>query len=287
MPMLNRCTYLELFFLILFYSCIESDKKNSISFAGGGYPYPEIHNPPDSNFYWYPLKKLVKPLDSILVVYGGSYLYKSFDEPNLSLRPQAKPIFRLICGDSPPIILIITESELIIKQGISGGVLPYTEEKKLSDAENHDLNFLRFNYPLKTKNTGHSAWRNKWLDSLVHARPELLEPQYYLSLLEKGKTFASERFIYKTKKIPIAFSTFKKIVDTIEASGYWSHSYQVECNSYPTDASSYILEANTPERYNIVRVDDCETNNSPIALVFQYLINFARVRDKVHIIGTP
>jgi hypothetical protein len=218
---------------------------------------------------------------------GGSDLYKSFQESNLSLKPESKAKFRLISGSYPAIIIIITESELIIKQSKSGSVYPYTDQNKLTKSEYEDLNFLTYNYPLKKKNLSKYEWRNKWLDSLVVVRPELLSAKYYLTLLEKGKTFGEDKFTYNTKRVSISHTTFRKIIDTINASGYWSHSYQVPCNSHPNDASSYILEANTPEKYNVVRVDDCENNPSPIAVVFQNLFNLAGVRDKAHIIGTP
>ncbi|MES1221243.1 MAG: hypothetical protein ABUT20_37425 [Bacteroidota bacterium] len=270
---------------ILLCSCSYFGKREAVNFPEGGYAYPSVVTSKDSAFFWYPVKDLISKQDSILLVYSGRNLYESFNEPNLSLRPGKEITFRLISGGPPSIVIIVTESELIIKEGKTGSIFPYTNEEKLTEGESTDLNLLRYNYPLKKKNTEHSAWKNKWLDSLVAAKPELLTASYYLSLLEKSKTFPEEKFTYQTRRISIPVETFKKIADTLAASGYWSQSYQVPCNSHPTDGSSYVLEANTPKKYNIVMIDDCEINNSPIANAFQYLIKVAGLQQKIHIMG--
>ncbi|MES1219997.1 MAG: hypothetical protein ABUT20_31130, partial [Bacteroidota bacterium] len=165
--------------------------------------------------------------DSFRAAYDDLEFYKHFNEPNISLRPAGKSIFRFIHAgygsDYPANMIILTENEIIIKEGLKGDAIPYwINTKKLSEKEYSDLNYFCLYFPFTKREKSYSVGKNNFLDSLITANPKLLQSEYYKLLMDKAKSIIDKPFYYKTYRISISANQFKTLVDSINTSGYWN-----------------------------------------------------------------
>src|SRR3982751_3313689 len=85
--------YWSIIILIVLISC-----RSSIHFPEGGYNYPGKVDSKDTGFLGYPLIDSLSTKDSFLFGLQGKFLLQSFNEPNLSLKPLNKIIFRMLYG---------------------------------------------------------------------------------------------------------------------------------------------------------------------------------------------
>ena len=230
-------------FVILIFAFCACDSNNiiSIQYPDGGYNYSEKISSKDSNFYFYPLKDLLSTKDSFDYSYYSDHFYSSFDEPNLSLRPRQKGIFRLEYFDGAlssmkPVVIVLTEDEIVVKEGNKGQAVPWPDTSKLNQLEKYHYELLQWRFPLD--DTSYNPWQKKYLDSIAKQHPKLRNPAYYRYLLDKSKAL-EEEFTYTTKKISISNKTYKYLVDQINQSGYWKMPFQFVCYNAPNDAGSF------------------------------------------------
>ncbi len=73
--------------------------NQSIKYPKGGLAYPKDVDAKDANFYYYPYKDSFSRIDSFWE--ATRYItYQLFNEPNLSLKPSGKDVFRLFYGQA-------------------------------------------------------------------------------------------------------------------------------------------------------------------------------------------
>jgi hypothetical protein len=260
--------YLTIAFIIVLFSC-----GMGVSYPDGGFNYPVNLKGKDTNYYRYPLLKII-PKDHQFAEYFEQYFYKQFEEPNLSIRPLAKETFRLTYSDAfgETIILSFNKDEIIIKKGVAGGKYNW-DSTKLTKLENNHLEILRRWFPFENK--GYIPRIRKHLDSLSLLYPELLDVNYYIELYDKVFVRNNEAFEYRTKKMPISKKIFQAMVEEINTSGYWKLKHDIDCEDAPADGFSFTLEANTFKKYMIVNRTGCPSGKTDFPKLCQKIIAFA------------
>jgi hypothetical protein len=253
-----------------------------IIYPEGGYDYPKSLNNTDTSNYSFPIAHLIGAKDSFNASYYGHYWGQCYNEPNLSLQPFGKDIFRLTYetafGDAS--IFTLTEDEIVIKQPKSGSPYPEYDSTKLNELEKLHYSILQWNFPIK--DTSHSIKSQKRLDSLAKLYPKLVDPSYYKYLIDKSAIFKKEAFTYTTKRTRISKNKFYKIVTLINSSGFWKLPYRNKCDVDFTDGFGFILEANTARKYNIVNIN-CPYDKSDFVKACQELINAANLDKKIKV----
>jgi len=223
---------------------------------------------------------LVGARDSFNDAYYGKFWGRGYNEPNLSIRQFEKDIFRLsfesAFGNS--LVFILTEDNIVIKERKTGSPYPEYDSTKLTDLEKLHYKIFKRYFPLQ--DTTYSAQLKKRLDSIVEQYPKLLDQSYYRYLLEKSTRSDSEPFTYSTKKVKISKRKFNEIVNLINSSGFWRMPYHNECKYDFADGFGFILEANTPKKYNIVGIA-CPGDTSDFIKACQEIINAANLEKKI------
>lgn len=281
---------LLILFSIILFSC-NSHTDINIDYPSGGFDFSK--NITNKDFYHYPLIGKISRKDSFDIAYYDTYFFNLFKESNISLKPSSKPIFRLSCMDNiASYIISLTEDEIIVKTNVSGRYWPDVDADKLTVTERKHLNILRREFPLDEARSPdilpapppppdqleESIRRQKEHDSIVKNTPELLNPKYYDFLLKKADLNNNETFIFSTEIIKITKEEFLRIVNLINLSGYWKMPYGSDyCGA--TDATVYILEANTGKKYNAVATEQCFNENAGLSQACHELIKLARIRD--------
>lgn len=254
-------------------------------YPAGGYPYPEHFTDKDTNFYFYPVRDKFSRQDSFRD--ATAYMsYRDLCEPNLSLKPMPNDIFRLSYQAAlrdGPIIIILTRDSIVVKHG------HHTEEwESLPDTSRLDpldrqlVRILDDNYPLDDKQRRRSVWRQHYLDSMGHLHPQLYDPAYYRSLIDKEYPHSNLLFSYQRRSEKITSKDFDHLVQVINASGYWNLPIQIPCKSPPFDGWGYTLEANTAKQYNMVSSGSCDVTG-PFDRACQELINYAGLGKEIHL----
>jgi len=216
------------------------------------------------------------------MAYYGPLFFEPFSEPNLSLEPQSKSIFRFIYEGDIQVIITLTEEIIIVKKAIKGNTYPNIDTTRLSKLERFHLELLDSHYPLN-EISNESRWKN-YYDSICKVYPELLNSQYYLYLKNKSTLPLGQKFVYTTKRIPISKREYRYLVNLINSSGYWKLAYETRCKDIPTDAAGFFLEANTPERYNAVHSPSCSNDTSTFTRACQQLIKGARMEKEINLL---
>jgi hypothetical protein len=228
-------------------------------FPPGGYVYPTHVADKDTNLYFYPVKDRQSRRDSFYDAY--MYLFfKGMDEPNLSFKPMPTAIFRFVYeGYINPnhYIITLSETEITVKKLPNGDpsrqpLQPDTN--RLTPQERFLVKILDRDFPVDKINP-HRLRRRKWLDSLGRLYPQLYNPAYYASLIEKEGLVTYRHFNYTYRKSSITPGTYKSLVEMIDTSGYWQFPPRLPPENQAIDvfdAAGFILEANTSQRYNMV-----------------------------------
>jgi len=170
--------------------------RGYIKYPKGGFSYPEKFNYSDSNNYFYPISKIVSRKDSFL--FADAYVpYKSFHEPNLSIKPYKEDIIRIFIdfwGNSPTIITV-TEKQITVKKGIQGYHYNTENDSLLTLTEQTNLNLFKKYFPFDEKEE--DAKRQQKKDSLIKLNAEFLNPQYYRYLIDKHTVKPKPDFFIK------------------------------------------------------------------------------------------
>ena len=244
-----------LFLAVIVAACGQPHPR--VVFPEGGYPYLSGVSAADSNYYTLPVKHLISRRDSF--IYADGYtLYKAFDEPNISLRPLPQPVFRYFTHlNHHAAMIMLTEKEIIVKEGVSGYIYPDDDESRLTADEQWRYRLLRSYYPLYDR--PYQPRRQKYIDSMVKVFPRLTDPGYYRYLIDKVRADNKPPFVYSTRSIALTPARYGHLVDLINNSGYWKAPFMLPCTgSLPMDAPGYILEANTPTQYQCVSFSSCD-----------------------------
>ena len=252
---------------ILIYSCTNADSDLKIDYPPGGYEFSK--NITNKDFYHYPLIGKISRRDSFNIAYNDAYFFHLFKEPNISLQPADKTIFRLICkSNTSSHIISLTEDKIIVKKS-NEIYWPQIDPDKLTEIERKHWDILKKDFPIDEVKSfevaaaplptpdqrDESIRRKKEYDSIIINTPELLNPQYYDYLLKKAAVNKKVTFSFSINTIEITKEDFKRIVDLFNKSGYWKMPYESN-SSGVTDATFYLLEANNGKKYNAVLSED-------------------------------
>ena len=269
--------YLILLTNILFVSC-----ETKISYPKGGFDYPAHIAPKDTNFYYYQLKKIEPIKDQFQDSY--EYLFfKAFDEPNLSIKPQPTETFRLTCGAAlgESTIIIVTPILITIKKGAP--VVNYEKDStRFTAIEKFHFQLLESRFPIDT--SGKNPFVKHYLDSLTKLYPELIDPAYYHKLYDKSYILKSDKFNYHMEKIPLTDIQFKSLIQEVNQSGFWTMPNEIECKNTPNDAGGFNLEANTKDKYQIVRLTNCPGNTSKFVKACQKIVQLAKMDKEINLV---
>jgi hypothetical protein len=118
----------------------------------------------------------------------------------------------------------------------------------------------------------------------VKSKPQLSDLYYYRDLQNKSADAGSQKFEYSIKEIPITNKMFVQLVNMINESGYWKLSHENICDYPPSDASTFILETNTPTKYKYVSSIECPGDTSKYRKACQELINYAGMGKEIKLI---
>lgn len=261
-------------FLVL--SCNIQNKQ--IKLPDVGYLFPEQINPKDSSFPFYPIRSLEPVLDSTFDAFYMKKLLEAFNEENISLRPQKKPLFRIIIFKStqPTYFIRISEYEIQIKEGLR---VDYLHEKtdNLSTIEQDHFGLLNAGVPLSKRIKESSPTMKRKLDSLIRLYPELLKDEYYQYLMSKAFVPLDKPFTYSTKTLRFNNTNFMDIVNSLYAAGYWHLPMNLNCNNAPTDGNQFILECNSGTKYNVVKFWSCGDDPTAFEKTFDKIIRYAQL----------
>ena len=260
----------------MFFSCQTQNK-----YPEGGFDYPKNVSNNDTNFYYYPLKNIEPKRDAFQDTY--TYLfYQTFDEPNLSIKPQQKEVFRLTYGGAlgESVIITFTEDGIIVKKGSPRNI--YSEDtSQLTGIEKFHLNILNRRFPIDT--SGKNPFVKHYLDSLTKLYPQLLQPTYYHKLYDKTIVRNGEKFTYPVTKISLTKQQYDSLIQQINSSGFWAMPYRIECRDPAMDGYSFTLEANTKEKYKIVTVGGCSDDTTKFTKACQKLIDLAKMDKEIQL----
>jgi hypothetical protein len=222
-------------------SCNSPQRNSKINIPEGGYNFAEPINIKDSSFPFYPVRSMETIMDSTFDAFYTKKLLEVFEESNISLRPEKKPVFRIIFSEwtRPSYFIRIDEDQIIIKKGLRVDYL-HKDEERLSELERQHLDILERGVPLLRRLKLSRPSVKRYLDSLTRLYPELLKEEYYDYLMQKAFTPLDKPFTYSTKIISIEKSIFNEIVSKLKNSNYWSLPLSLE--TYGADHNSIINE---------------------------------------------
>lgn len=262
-----------LFLFIPLFTAI-SCNDDEIVYPKGGFDYPKYVVNKDTTFYFYPLKDILSTKDSFESENSYSFLQR-FNEYNLSLRPNDKPIFRLTYNGYSTVIITLLPDEIIVKELIKGSWFDLPDTTKLTNKENIHFHILERFFPLN--DSSYKGRKKIYLDSMSAANPELLNPNYFKYLLDKSGVYSKSKFQYSTKRIPITKKTFVYLVNQINRSGFWQLPFKNWCANIPTDVDGFMLEVNTSQKYNVVNSLSCPDDSTKYTRACQELIKYAQM----------
>ena len=269
----------HLYLILLLVAC--HPKAN---YPPGGYPYPEHVADKDTDFYYYPLRDKLSRRDSFLAA-GDSLMFKAYNEPNLSLKSMPSPVYRLVyeAFRIPRVLIItLTPSEITVKKDTAGERTREEEDtSRLEPAERWQVRFMEINCPFDGQYTEKRRHR---VDSILALYPQLRDPVYYQHVRQKELVPLRGAFGYLTLKIPLTAKEYQYLVELINASGYWQMPNTHRCTEDFTDGDGFSLEANTPDKYNVVAGPICPNDSSMYHKACQELIHYAKMDKYINLV---
>jgi len=275
---------ISLLFICLL-SCNTQPEKFTLNFPEGGYDFAEQINHKDSSFPFHPVRSLESIRDSTFDAFYTKKLLEVFDEPNISLRPAAKPVFRILfsCGTCITYFIRIDEDRIIIKKGLRVDYL-HKADKSLSEQEQQHLEILESGVPLsKRMAKARGPLQKKYFDSLTKHYPELFTEAYYNYLMEKSFIPLDKPFTYSTNIVSIRRSHFANIIKELTNAGYWKMPLRLDCNNPVNDGYQFLLESNSGRKYNIVEFGFCGDESTHFKMVCKALIKLAGLSNEIHL----
>lgn len=247
---------------IFAFGCGEQAEQYDYTVTGGHKFLTEITA--DSTFPYHPLKGKMPRRDSFNNAFYAAAFIDAFEEPNISLRPTANPVFRFIyqCTSNPAYVITISKNEIIIKEGQQLHYLS-TKDTLMGAKDDSLLDIFKKRFPIKQGDTTLNTAERNNLDSLVNIYPELLRASYYDSLIRRAYSPLASPFKYKASKKAITEKEFYALFKLINQHGYWKMPYNIRCDNPPTDGCVFSLEGNSATQYNFVKSGTC--GGAPLA----------------------
>ena len=274
-----------LLLLSTLFSCSIQKNKIELNFPEGGYAFAEYINPKDSSFLFYPIRSLETIRDSTYDAFYTRKIYESFNEPNISLKPREKPLFRILClgMTTPAYFITVTEDNIIVKKGLRVDYL-HKVNTALTEIDQLHLQILESGVPLSKRLKNKSPVQRKFIDSLIKLCPDLLKEEYYHKLMSKSFIPLDKPFTYSTRKISIGSNRFVKIMNSINNSGFWNLPIELVCNNSPHDGNIIIVECNSGTKYQVVKFGSCEDQPIDFKIACQEIIKYAGLSDEIKLL---
>jgi hypothetical protein len=233
----------------------------------------------------YQYKDSLLVLDSLDAAEYGRYFLTAFDEPNLSIAPRQKTVFRFIYESwlSHPIVINLTADQITVKQGISGWLYPDFNIDRLSAREQEQLRRAEWYFRTGYEKIKNPRWHS-YFDSVFKLYPHLADIETYKRLHQRGEIPIRAKYQYAQKIIPISRQQYNSTVSAITASGFWRMPRESGCEYPPMDGAGFILEANTDTQYKIVSSPSCPDDYRKFTLACQDLVNLAGLEKQIKLI---
>ncbi|WP_336516553.1 hypothetical protein [Pollutibacter soli] len=261
------------------FSCSNSTQNSPITFPDVGYLFVKQPDPKDSSFPFYPTRHLESIRDSTYDAFYLTKLLDVFDEGNISLRGQEKPILRVIIQPSvasPIQIIRFTEGEVVVKKGNRVDYLKLNT-KNLSPIEEQHFQIFNGGVPLSRRIRESNSVGKRFWDSIIKVYPQLMEDEYYEYIMDKAFDPLEGSFTYSTRSIPFKRKQFKEMVDSLNSSGYWQLPIALGCRNMPTDGDLFIVESNSGSRYGVVKFSTCNDKPTKLKKTIEKLLTYAGV----------
>ena len=271
----------SIYIIIFLLSC---KSKEPLKIPKGGYDFIEKLNDIDSSFPYYPVRNLENIMDSTYDAFYTKELFKVFNEKNISLRAEKKPLLRITFKDwgSAPFFITIDEEKIVIKHGLGVQYLNRVPEN-LSEIENFHLSILEMRAPISKRMKTLRPSQKKFLDSLVYKYPELLQEEYYNSLMRKVFIPLNKPFEYSIKHIHFGKSKFQKIINKLQETSFWNLPLELDCYDRPSDGYSFIMEFNGGNKYKIVKFGMCMDKETAFKTVCKEIIKIAELTSEIRL----
>jgi hypothetical protein len=278
-------------------SC-KNHTNHGVVYPPGGYDFSK--NNPNKDAYCFPPAGKISRRDSFEEAHDDAYFFQLFEEPDISLEPAGKTLFRLAYRDRfDTYVINLKEDEIIIKAG-EGRYWPELDLSLLTETEKIHYAILRMDYPIDEKTSfeknppppppppyanliEETTKRRRIWDSMKKMNPDLLKNEYYDYLLKKAAANTKDTFSYSTRKIKITSEQFIKFINLLNQSNYWKMNYYCLCTT-AMDGYRYSLEANTGKKYNYVGfLGPCDGDTTKFHQACQELIQMAKVNDRIRL----
>ncbi len=263
--------------LLMHFGC-----ATKINYPEGGYKYPLSLTTSDTSLYFYPIKDIESKKEAFQDAFAYLF-YQPFNEPNLSIRSQPTETFRLTYSTAfgNSIIITLTDSRIIVKKGIPATL--YGEDTStLTRVEKFHLRLLRAKYPIDAE--ARKSLHRHYYDSLVDLYPELLDVNYYHKIYKKTIVYTGEKFTYPEDEIHLTKHQYRSLVRELNTSDFWTLPYKIDCPETPMDGDSFIFEANTRSKYQVVYIIGCPDDTTRFTKACQKLINLAGMQKEIDLI---
>jgi hypothetical protein len=270
----------------LFFSLLGC-KHAPIIFPEGGYAFINTDSIKDKSFPYYPIIDSISTYDSIQIILKEAFILKQYDEPNISLKPSEKEIFRMkIEGMGIPIYYItLTNQKIIAKKGIQIQ-MTHKYQENLNEDEKYLYQLLNGYLMIKERNkkSGRIPKYKPTEKRLIDSCKKIGIIKCYKYLHDKSPFIPLESFKYETKINNLSYRTYKKLVDKINNAGYWNLPLSLYCDNPPIDGTGFSLEANNGRKYNYVASGDCMDEPSEFRKACQEIINLAHLDKEIKIV---
>lgn len=269
---------------IFFFSCSSQNSNQKINFPNGGYEFAKEINIKDSSFPFYPIRSMETIRDSTHDAFFTRKLLELFNEPNISLRPEKKPVLRIMYDDEtrPVYFIRVDENQIIIKKGQRVDYM-HNVEDSLSTTEQFLLGVLKRGAPISRRLKQAKLLEKRYLDSLIKLYPDLGKDEYYDYLMEKAFVPLDKPFTYSTDYVSISTSKFYEMVNKLNKAAYWTLPIELDCMNSPSDGYGFILECNSGTKYNIVKFWSCSDEPSTFKMVCKELIELALLSKEIRL----
>jgi hypothetical protein len=271
---------------IQFFSCC---KNEPIIYPDGGYTFINTDTMKDKSFPYFPVRDLMDTRDSLNSILMEANIMKLYNEPNISLKPSEKEIFRLTIDEWCGSVYYITlsENKIIAKKGSQNNM--FEKETNPLSENDRELYYLLEMYLLRKemyekgeRKEHYKINEKRQIDSCK----KIGIAKCYKYLYEKSPLLLSKSYKYETRIINLPYHIYKELIDKINNAGYWNIPLGLDCINRPTDGIGFSLEANNGKKYNFVSSGDCMDSPSDFKKACQEIINHAHYEKEIRITHT-
>jgi hypothetical protein len=264
-----------------------SCKDDPIIYPDGGYAFVNTDTIKENSFPCFPIRDLLETRDSLNALLMETKIMKLFDEPNISLKPSKKEIFRLgVSGMGIPVYYFtLTDGKIIVKKGLQNQMFD-ADVNKLSEAEQNLFYRLEMYILFHKKNEQpekkirYTLQEKREMDSCK----KIGIAKCYKYLIDKSPLKLSTSFKYETRIITLPNHTFKTLIYNINNAGYWKMPLDLDCSDRPNDGTGFSLEANNGKKYNFVSSGDCMDPSTDFRKACQKIIKYAHYDKEIRIV---